>query len=111
VSLYLCIFSGNVEVAGVDVGAYSDFGEFRDRVAQGAEHGAWGSLFPVLMNQPDDEGDWAVEDLVALDAELAALAHRRDLDQFRDSEERPLVGSLLALCDAALRVGEPILFQ
>ena len=43
--LNLVIFDGDDEVESVDVGAYSDFGNFRDAVAQNLEGGVVGSRF------------------------------------------------------------------
>ena len=109
-SLYLCVFDGENEVAGVDAGGYSDFGDFREAVLQ-LEGGQWGSRFPSLMNQPDDNGHWGVRELPALRAELQTLANESVLDRFRDSEDHALAAALLALCDRAMSIQRPILFQ
>ena len=74
-SLYLCVFDDETEVAGVDVGAYADFGEFREAILQ-LEAGRWGTRFPTLMNHPDADGQWDVQDLAALRAELANSRER-----------------------------------
>ena len=110
-SLYLCVFHGGEEVAGVDVGGYSDFGNFRDTIAKDAEGSTWGSRYPIFMGQPDDNGEWGPSDLSALRGELEDLASRSDLTTFVDSDGLPVAESLLRLCDLAIQLGEPILFQ
>src|SRR5206468_1590548 len=57
-SLYLCIFRGDEEIEGVEVGSYADFGRFRDTVAEKLEDGRQGSRFPLLQLHPDSEGEW-----------------------------------------------------
>ena len=109
-SLYLCVFDGETELAGLDAGAYADFGDFREAVLQ-LERGRWGNRFPTLMNHPDADGQWEVQDLAALRAELGTLANESVLDRFRDGEGQPLAAALLALCSLALTVRRPILFQ
>lgn len=72
-SLYLCMFDENQELDGVDVGAYSDFGDFRETVAKTLEGGQFGSRFPVLMLHHDSDGKWAVEDCGKLERELETI--------------------------------------
>jgi hypothetical protein len=110
VSLYLCVFDDETEIAGVDVGAYADFGEFREAVLQ-LEGGRWGTRFPTLMNHPDADGQWDVQDLATLRAELGTLANESVLDRFRDGEGHRLAAALLALCDRAVALQRPIIFQ
>jgi hypothetical protein len=110
VSLYLCLLDGETEIAGVDAGAYADFGEFREEVLQ-LEGGRRGNRFPTLMNHPDADGQWEVHDLPALRGELGTLADESVLDRFRDGEGHPLAAALLALCNRALTIQRPILFQ
>ncbi len=110
-SLYLAVFDGGQDVAGVDVGGYADFGAFREAVRAHAEDGRWASRFPTLMNHPDADGEWAVERLGELRSELRKLSKNRRLDAFKDSEGRPLAVALLALTERALQLRQPILFQ
>jgi len=75
--LYLCVFgppaSGDEdpeELAGSDVGHYSDFGYFRDTIARrlGREK------YPTLMEHSDCDGDWSLEDLPKLQREIREIA-------------------------------------
>ena len=54
------------EVAECDVGHYSDFGCFRDTIADrlGAKR------FPTLMNHSDCDGEWTLEEIPVLEREL-----------------------------------------
>lgn len=110
-SLYLCIFDGATEIAGVEVGSYADFGEFRDAVAGEAEGGVSGSRFPTLMHHPDDDGRWEVAELPRLAEELHTLGSMTTLARFVDSEDRPLALALAGLVTCAQEHGLPILFQ
>jgi hypothetical protein len=110
-SLYLCVFHGDVEVAGVEVGGYSDFGDFREMVWRDLEGGSWASRFPVLMNHPDADGEWAVTDLPDLQRELAVVAAHPAASSFRDTDDRSLAETLGHLAALAAAVGSPILFQ
>lgn len=47
-SLYLAIFEDDQERAGWVLGHYSDFGAFRDKVAEIAD----GGRYPILMSLP-----------------------------------------------------------
>ena len=73
-SLYLCIFDEDEELDGVDVGAYSDFGDFRNTIAKELERGKAGSSFPTLMLHPDSDGEWNVEDCEKLERELEIIS-------------------------------------
>lgn len=136
-SLYLCIFDEGEELDGFQVGHYSDFGAFRDHIAQHLEGGAWGSRFPMLMMHSDCDGEWAVQDCAQLMAELGTMraelgrlppvplnsgwkqqvAQGRGvkaecaLDSFFDVDGEPLVERLIGLAELAIRTGRPILFQ
>jgi hypothetical protein len=76
--LFLCIldrdppFDGEepTELAWCDIGAYSDFGAFRDLVAKHLNE----SEYPLLMNHSDCDGEWSLEDISALERELRAIA-------------------------------------
>ena len=130
-TLYLCVFDEKEEVAGLLVGHYSDFGCFRDAVASrlGSDR------FPLLLEHSDCDGAWEVGELRPLREELLALSEalakqppfepvdafehtaerrvgsRNMLESFHSVDGRQLVGALLDLCDDAIRVGHPILFQ
>lgn len=136
-SLYLCVFRGPDEVAGVEIGPYSDFGALRAYVAAELEGGAAGARFPVLMGHSDCEGEWSpaeagrlVAELDAIRAEAAGAPVRpfpsewqRRLagalglrptcaaECFLDVAGRPLLLSLRALAAGAARAGLPITFQ
>ena len=70
--LYLCIFSnGNdgKEIAGWQLGHYSDFGCFRDTISR---HLA-ANDFPILMEHSDCDGEWSVAQLPGLIVELETI--------------------------------------
>jgi len=48
--LYLCVFDGEEELDGVEVGFYADFGTFRNAVVRHLENGKAGSRFPTLIH-------------------------------------------------------------
>jgi len=82
VGLYLCIFDdGDEEVGAVDVGHYSDFGDFRHCVAQATAPQPKRRLFgrsesspyPVLMEHSDCDGEWSVAEASVLLEELAQI--------------------------------------
>jgi hypothetical protein len=136
-SLYLCIFDDDDELDGVDVGAYSDFADFRKTVAQVLEDGRIGSRFPTLMMHSDSDGEWSAEQCKELEKELRTiskklkeqppkelfaewqkgLAKRLELrpvnlnECFIDVDGEPLLERLLNLVQLAQRRGLPILFQ
>lgn len=125
------------EAASLDVGAYSDFGAFRDAVAENVEGGNRGSRCPTLMNHSDSDGLWSADDCAALAAELAEIKDRFAVLPPRDypspwmgsiaSEENiahatlgdsfiavdgvRLVDGLLGLALEGERLRRPILFQ
>jgi Immunity protein 70 len=71
VSLYLCIFGegDDEEIAGWQLGHYSDFGWFRDTISR--HLGA--SDFPILMEHSDCDGEWSVAELPGLIMELETI--------------------------------------
>jgi len=137
VGLYLCVFDNDEELEGVEVGSYSDFGEFRSSVEQLLESGLWGSRFPTLMMHWDSDGEWTAPDcqllrqeLTTIAAELAQLPgveFRSEWQQqlgnslglrpaslcesFIDVDGEPLLIRLIQLCDLAIERQLPILFQ
>jgi hypothetical protein len=116
-SLYLCVFNGDVEVDGVEVGSYADFGRLRDIVLQKLEHGERGSRFPVLQFHSDSNGEWTVEQCALLENELRQVQSELSLhpdaaaESFVDVDGENLFEGLLRLCQLARSEGQPILFQ
>lgn len=130
-SLYLTIFDGPTEVDGWVLGHYSDFGYFRDAVAERCPN----DELPVLLGHSDCDGEWSVADLPSLRAELLAVEacfkrlpaeaitgafeHNRELiadaaslaDCFHNVDGEPLFEALLLLLERAESLGLPILFQ
>lgn len=130
-SLYLTVFHEKSEVAGWVLGHYSDFGYFRDKVAEVAD----AEQYPTLMMHSDCDGAWQVGELEPLRNELRSIAqvfqrlpaeepreafehtaqYRRDAkslyDCFHNVDGENLFEALLTLCNEALRHREPILFQ
>ena len=135
--LYLCVFEGDDEVDGVEVGSYADFNSFREAVSTNLEWGNWGCRFPTLLFHSDCGGEWTTTDCAALrqeleqiGSELRLLPHveypgpwQKDVakqlgihpgslyDIYIDVDGEPLVERLLTLCDVAISHGQPILFQ
>jgi hypothetical protein len=136
-SLYLCIFQGDREIAGVEVGGYDDFAALRRYIAAELEGGVPGSRFPVLMTHSDCDGEWPVESCGQLRQELGAIikemAGRPPLrfpslwqenaagdagvkpasaqESFVDADGEILIARLEKLAEAAISSGRPILFQ
>ena len=67
--LYLCIFDGDEDVNGVEVGSYADFGALRDHVVRELELKA-GDRFPTFILHSDCDGEWSVADCQKLQVEL-----------------------------------------
>lgn len=136
-SLYFCIFDDEEELDGVDVGAYSDFGDFRNTVVRELERGMGGSRFPTLILHSDCDGEWNLDDCSKLEPELEVicaelkqrpsreffaewqknLAKKLDLrpttlyDCFIDVDGELLLERMLGLVRLARRRELPILFQ
>jgi hypothetical protein len=136
-SLYLCVFDGDREADGVEVGPYADFNALRMAVAATAPGGAAESTFPTLLGHSDCDGAWSPEDCARLRAELetaetslrarppapfpspwqaeaaraAGLVPRDESECFVDVDGSPLLGRLRGLARTATRLGRPILFQ
>lgn len=135
--LYLCVFSGEEELEGVDTGSYADFRRFRDAVRDWLEGGEPGSKYPVLMLHSDGDGEWTPQEARLLQRELKSiseaflrlepvqfwaewqrqLASERRLSPrnlyecFIDVDGEPLMSRLAALCRLAQERHLPILFQ
>jgi hypothetical protein len=87
VGLYLCVFEDDDtdnELDGVEVGGYDDFDYFRETVLNHLEDGDWGSRFPTLMNHPDSDGYWTVEECHNLRSEIQVI-----IDEFRRMPYEP----------------------
>lgn len=136
--LYLCVFDGEEELEGVDVGSYEDFGYFRKLIEQRLEGGQGGSKFPVLMLHSDCDGEWTVEEASRLADEIREISKgleqlapaepppgswqkalmkqlglqpRNLAECFIDVDGEPLLERITELCEVAQRSGQPILFQ
>jgi len=135
--LYLCVFEGDEDVDGVDVGSYSDFNALRDFIVQELEEGRAGSRFPTLILHSDSDGEWSVSDCETLLGELEEIATglrarpaipfasdwqlavakatgatpKTALESFVDVDGEPLVHRLQELVAFALKRRLPILFQ
>ena len=139
--LYLCVFApGEVddELDGVEVGSYDDFHQFRTKVADSLEDGRWGSRFPTLMNQPDSDTEWTVQQAGDLIGELQTieqecrrlppqafpadswqagvaksfgLAPQSLAESLIDVDGELLVPRLIGLAELAVETGSPISFQ
>jgi hypothetical protein len=73
VGLYLCIFDGDDEIDGVEVGPYADFGELRDYIVRELEEGKAGTRFPTFILHSDCDGEWSVDDATKLLTELEEI--------------------------------------
>ena len=135
--LYLCVFDGEDDVDGVDVGGYADFNALREHIVRQLEGGTAGSRFPTLVLHSDCDGEWSVEECRVLREELATIASelratpavqmasdwqrsvaksiglvpRNAFESFVDVDGEPLIQRLQELVDGALRRGRPITFQ
>jgi len=136
-SLYLCVFNDEEEIDGVDVGRYADFNCFREIVVQQLEGGKPGSKFPTLILHSDSDGQWGVEECIALENELRSIGvafrnlppaelnadwqktileslglHPTSLyESLIDVNGEPLIERMVGLCRLAKESGQPIIFQ
>ena len=136
-SLYLCIFAGETELAGLEVGAYAEFNALRQAIAAELEGGAAGSRFPIFMLHSDCDGAWSVADCSRLQGEVGAIAAElrerparplpsagqrevaegrglqpaNGFESFLDVDGEFLLQRLQGLVALALQQGRPILFQ
>src|SRR5882757_2341323 len=83
--LYLCVFDGDEELDGVEVGPYADFGAFRDCVVREFEGDKAGSKFPTLILHSDSDGQWSPSEARELERELVILG-----DEFRRRPPIPI---------------------
>jgi hypothetical protein len=72
-SLYLCIFDGDEEVDGVEIG-YSEFDTLRDYVIRELERGQAGSRFPTFILHSGCDGEWTATGCDELRGELEQIA-------------------------------------
>lgn len=135
--LYLCIFDGDEDVDGVEVGAYADYNALRDCIVRELEAGEAGSRFPTFILHSDCDGEWTVAECQRLQGELTeivtALKERPAIrfssawqetvaksigldpqnafESFIDVDGEFLLERLQSLVKNALARGLPILFQ
>ena len=135
--LYLCIFDGDEDVDGVEVGAYADYNALRDCIVRELEAGEAGSRFPTFILHSDCDGEWTVAECQRLQGELTeivtALKERPAIrfssawqetvaksigldpqnafESFIDVNGEFLLERLQSLVKNALARGLPILFQ
>jgi hypothetical protein len=137
VGLYLCVFDGDEEVEGVEIGPYADFNGLRDYIVRELEQGQAGIKFPTLINHSDADGEWSVADCVKLSTELSeivlmmkikppvpfvsewqsavakstGLVPKNACESFIDVDGELVLERLHHLVDVALQHQLPILFQ
>lgn len=136
--LYLCVFDDDTELEGVEVGSYDDFDFFRQTVTKQLEAASgYGSRFPTLLNHPDSDGEWTLDQCKSLRWELETIATSFQnlpsvpfhsewqnkvgnlvglkpaslFESFIDVDGEPLIERLIGLCDIAISRSQPILFQ
>ncbi|WP_454675450.1 Imm70 family immunity protein [Achromobacter pestifer] len=135
--LYLCVFDGDEELEGVEVGLYEDFNCFRDAVLTVLENNIPGSVCPTLQGHLDCDGEWTPQEANSLLGELKlieqefaehppiefnsdwkkgvaklySIAPVTMLDCFFDIDGEPLVGRLRQLALVSVNSVQPIVFQ
>jgi hypothetical protein len=135
--LYLCVFDGDDEVDGIDVGAYSDWGRFVETVVRELEGGTPGAKYPTLTLHSDCDGQWSPEECSVLARDLGEIASAfRKMppvgpsdgwqaqvakqfglrfeslyDCFFDVDAENLLDRLKGLAAVARRIDRPVLFQ
>lgn len=135
--LYLCVFDGEEELDGVEVGPYAEFASFRESITKLLEAGIAGSRFPVLILHHDSDGEWAPGEAETLERELtdireafrqlppielssdwqrqvaknAGLGFLSLYDCFFDVDGEPLIDRLIGLAKLSQIRKLPIIFQ
>jgi len=135
--LYLCIFNGDEEIDGVEVGPYADFDNLRDSIVRELESGKAGLKFPTLILHSDSDGEWSPGESAQLEKELEAISdefrHRPPIslssdwqkqvaknfglrinslyDCFFDVDGEPLLERLINLAKLSQSHNLPIIFQ
>lgn len=71
--LYLCVFEGDEELDGVEVGLYADFNGLRSYVTHEFESGTHGASFPLFILHSDSDGEWSAHDLAGLRREVEEI--------------------------------------
>ena len=75
-ALYFCVFDGDQELDGVDVGSYEDYSWFLSTVTTELENLRPGLRYPTLVLHPECDGAWDSKDCRELEAELADIEQR-----------------------------------
>jgi len=135
--LYICIFDGEDDVDGVEVGAYADYNALRDYIVCELEAGEAGSRFPTFVLHSDCDGEWSLADCEKLKGEISeivtalknrpaikfvsdwqksvaksvGLIPKNAFESFIDVDGEFLLERLQSLVNNALRLRLPILFQ
>lgn len=135
--LYLCVFDGEEELSGVEVGSYEDFGTLRDFVTETLEGGRAGSKFPTFIVHSDCDGAWSVSDSRKLLGEIREISDELKglppvpfnsdwqkevakaigltpasaFEAFIDVDGEPVVDGIARLARIAVKRELPILFQ
>jgi hypothetical protein len=135
--LYLCVFDGDDEVDGLEVGSYADYGNLVKHVVEKLEGGVGGSRFPVFVLHSDCDGSWTPEECAVLEKEICiivaefkqheAIPFSSDwqfkiakqmghcpqnlYESFIDVDGELLLDRLLELARVAQHRDEPIVFQ
>jgi len=97
VGLYLCIYEGDDDIDGVEVGPYSDFGRLRDYIVRELEGRRAGSRFPTFILHSDCDGEWSVAECGKLRIELTQMRlamHARPPVSFISEWQRNVAQSL-----------------
>ena len=95
--LYLCVFDGDEEVDGVEVGSYDDFNVLRDYIISELELGKPGTLFPVFILHSDCDGEWSYmecEKLVRELGEIVAILKTRPAVSFHSDWQKQVAKSV-----------------
>lgn len=74
--LYLTIFSDEEELAGLEIGSYSDYAKFIDFLVENVEGGNRGSKCPTLTLHHDSDGEWSSLESVQLLSELKYIKEK-----------------------------------
>lgn len=136
--LYLCIFDEcGDDIYGVEVGLYSYFAEFRQRVASFVDQKRLFNKMPTLLHHLDCDGSWSVAECKTLINELGEIKElfqqeppskevqslkesvftlygitpQNLFECFIDSDCEFLIDRLIELCNRAIKEKRPIIFQ
>ena len=129
-SLYLCVFDGDEELDGVEIGSYEDWKAFLQTITDILENGTSGSRFPLLTREVTYDGLWTSFDCAQLEQDLTTIKRefarhpstsppqpgsengdRSLYTQFRDVDGSLLIDRLIDLCKLADKSEKAILFQ